>query len=101
MVTEYKHKQEMRVVDEMIQLAGSGGRCVLGSKVVTALEQRRVELLIVPWPSANEKLVDRLTLEALAAGADVKPVGGEAAERLIGECGVVARVYYNSSTYDR
>lgn len=98
-VAEYEHEQELALVEGMIDQMKSGGRCISDTKTVTAMEQHRVELLVVPWPSANEKLVDELVLEALKTGADVKPVGGLAAERLVDECGIVVRLHNNWKAY--
>jgi peptide subunit release factor 1 (eRF1) len=93
-VTEYEHQQELLLVEDTVRLAESGVRCAIGTDVVKALAERCVEWLILPSASANESLVDQLTVAALRAGAEVKTVSGVAAERLIAAGGVAARLYY-------
>ena len=57
------------------------------------LERKQVELLLLPWP-AESLTLETLAREALAAGATVELVSGEAAARLLAEGGVAARLFY-------
>jgi peptide subunit release factor 1 (eRF1) len=92
---EVEHQQEVALVDEVIDLARSGSRGALGLVAVEdCLARQQVELLILPWPLADPALRDRLPLAALAAGAKIEFVSGAAAERVIAEGGVAARLFY-------
>lgn len=92
---EYERQQEENLVNEVINLAKSEGRGALGKKsVLAALEQRRVEMLIVPYPVENETLATELPLKALASSSVIELVHGEAADRLKKEGGLAARLYY-------
>ena len=52
---EFERQEEMKLVQEVINLAKAGGRGALGWEAVReALEQKRVELLILPWPVPDE-----------------------------------------------
>jgi len=87
--------REVELVAEVVDLARSGGRGALGQADVAAcLERKQVELLVLPWPIADAELRDRLPREAVAAGARVELVSGEAAQRLAQEGGVAARLFY-------
>lgn len=92
---EVEHQQEIELVDEVVNFAKSGSRGALGLVAVEdCLARQQVELLILPWPIADPALRDRLPLAALAAGAKVELVTGAAAERVIAEGGVAARLFY-------
>ncbi len=86
--------RETALVGEVIDLAKSGGRGALGPAEVSAcLERKQVELLLLPWPGEDASL-ELLAREALAAGASVELVSGEAAARVVEEGGVAARLFY-------
>lgn len=88
---------ERALVDEVIDLARSGGRGALGREpVLERLRRAQVELLIVPWPLRDAGLRAELPERALAAGAEIELVAGEAAEQLEREGGLAARLYYAS-----
>jgi hypothetical protein len=90
---EYERENEMALVDQVINLAKSGGRGALGREaVMQALEQQRVELLLAPWP-LDDALND-LPARVFASGGGIELVHGEAAERLKAEGGLGARLYY-------
>ncbi|MFN8417813.1 MAG: VLRF1 family aeRF1-type release factor [Anaerolineae bacterium] len=92
---EYERQQEQELVNEVINLAKSEGRGALGkNSVLAALEQQRVEMLIVPYPVENEALAAELPLKALASSSVIELVHGEAADRLNEEGGLAARLYY-------
>jgi len=92
---DVEHQQELELVDEVVSFAKSGSRGALGVVAVEhCLAHQQVELLILPWPVADPALRDRLPLAALTAGAKLEFVSGEAAERVIAEGGVAARLYY-------
>ena len=93
-ISKYREDQELALVEEIVQLAKSGGRGALGNEVLSALEQGCVELLVVPCSQDNQKLVDLLTIHALIAGMEIKPVSDGAAARLMAEGGVAARLYH-------
>lgn len=91
----FERAQEQRIVDEVIDLAKSGGRGALGvPAVLKALANKQVELLIVPWPFTHDDLHARLPELALSAGARIELVAGPAAERLEREGGIAARLFY-------
>lgn len=95
----FERAQEQRVVDEVIDLAKSGGRGALGvPAVLQALANKQVELLIVPWPFQDDDLHARLPELALSAGAKIELVAGPAAERLEREGGIAARLFYATAT---
>ncbi|MBA3548641.1 MAG: hypothetical protein H0T76_19320 [Nannocystis sp.] len=90
-----EHQQEVELVEEVVGLAKSGNRGALGRVAVEdCLKRQQVELLILPWPLSDPDLRDRLPLAALAAGAKIEFVSGAAAERVIAEGGVAARLFY-------
>lgn len=90
-----ERQQEIELVDEVVDLAKSGGRGALGfAAIAQCLERKQVELLILPWPIEDPEVRDRLPLEALQAGAKIELVSGAAAERVLAEGGVAARLFY-------
>jgi hypothetical protein len=92
---EVERQQEVDLVDEIVNFARSGSRGALGLVAVEdCLERKQVELLVLPWPLEDPALRDRLPLAALAAGAKVELVSGAAAERVVAEGGVAARLFY-------
>lgn len=92
---EVEHAQEVELVDEVIDLARSGSRGALGLVAVEdCLARQQVELLILPWSLADAALRDHLPLAALRAGAKIEFVSGAAAERVVAEGGVAARLFY-------
>jgi hypothetical protein len=92
---EFERQQEKRIVDEVIDLARSGGRGALGvPAVLQALANKQVELLIVPWPCRDDDLHAKLPELALSAGARIELVAGPAAEQLEREGGIAARLFY-------
>lgn len=95
MALDYEQQREMKLVDELINLAKSGGRAALGTVAVEhALERQRVELLVAPWPMPNNHLAQELPFRVLASGGKIELVHGAAAERLKAEGGLAARLYY-------
>jgi hypothetical protein len=92
---EFERQRELELVQQVIDLAKSGGRGVLGrDKVLEALGQQRVELLIAPWPMDDTTLATELPLSASESSASIELVHGEAAELLQAEGGLAARLYY-------
>jgi peptide subunit release factor 1 (eRF1) len=92
---EAERKHELELVNQVIDFAKSRGRGALGEEAVkTAFDMKRVELLILPWPSNNPDLSDDLAFRALQMNSQIELVHGEAAERLNTEGGVAARLYY-------
>lgn len=92
---KYERKKEMELVDSVVGLAKSGGRGALGrEQVEEAMEQQRVELLIIPWPLEQKDLVSRLCLRALQSGTEIELVHGAAADKIRAEGGLAARLYY-------
>lgn len=92
---EYERQQEIILVQDVINLAKSGGRGALGWEGVRlALQMQQVELLILPWPVVDENQAADLTLKTFASGGTVELVHGEAAALLGGEGGLAARLYY-------
>lgn len=90
-----EREREVALVDEVVDMARSGGRGALGyAEVAACLERKQVELLLLPWPIADAELRDRLPREALAAGARVELVSGAAAQQILEEGGVAARLFY-------
>lgn len=92
----HERQQELRLVQEVIDFAKSGGRGALGTKaVMDALTMQRVELLILVWSEVDDGGVrPDLPLRAFASGGQVELVHGEAAELLKQEGGIAARLYY-------
>jgi hypothetical protein len=94
---EYERKGEMELVNQVIDFAKAGGRGALGEKdVQDALEQQRVELLVMPWPGGglDDETMQAYTFKAMESGSKFELVHGEAAERLMQEGKVGARLYY-------
>lgn len=92
---EYERAYQLRLVDEIVKLAKSRGRGALGMHdVMTALDQQRVELLVLPSPSVDQELADMLAEQVTASSGQVEWVSGEAADRLNAEGGIGARLYY-------
>lgn len=91
----FERSHEQALVDEVVDLARSGGRGALGVPAVLAcLANKQVELLLVPWPLRQPGLRASLPELALAAGAAIELVAGPAAERLEHEGGLAARLFY-------
>ncbi len=92
---EYERQEEIKLVQEVIDLAKAGGRGTLGWEGVRqALQMQRVELLILPWPVVDEAQAADLTLKTFASSGKIELVHGEAAQLLGGEGGLAARLYY-------
>ena len=94
---DYERQKEVTLVDDVIGLAKSDGRGALGQGAIEeALTQQRVELLIAPWEQAidNKAIVEHLAHKTLQNGGEVEFVHGEAAQLLIDEGGMAARLYY-------
>jgi hypothetical protein len=95
MALEYERQREMKLVDDLIDMAKARGRAALGIVAVEhALDQQRVELLVVPWPVTNHYLAQEIPFRLLTAGGKIELVHGAAAERLNTEGGIAARLYY-------
>lgn len=95
MALDYERQQEMKLVEEVIDLAKAGGRGGIGREAVLhMLDEHRVEMLIAPWPMPDDRLAQELPLRILASGGEVEFVHGPAAERLNAEGGLAARLYY-------
>lgn len=93
-VIRYERDFETRLLDEVIDFAKSGGRGALGRKdVMRALQENRVELLVVPYPldDADMKKLPELVARS---GGSIELVYGEAADKLREEGGFAARLYY-------
>ncbi|PCC73747.1 hypothetical protein SAMN02745121_06864 [Nannocystis exedens] len=92
---EHERAHESALVDEVVDLAKAGGRGALGiATVLQCLQNKQVELLLVPWPLAEAELRAQLPELAMAAGAKIELVAGAAAERVVQEGGLAARLYY-------
>jgi hypothetical protein len=94
---EYERKTEMELVNQVIDYAKAGGRAALGEKdVQDALEQQRVELLVMPWPGGglDNETMQAYTLKAMESSSKFELVHGDAADRLMQEGKVGARLYY-------
>ncbi len=91
----YERAQELNRVQQVIDFAKAGGRGALGRKdVELALQMRRVETLLLPWPTTDEVEANELSERAFASGGKVEWVRGAAADRLNQEGGIAARLYY-------
>lgn len=91
----YEREQESQLVDSVISLAKSGGRGTLGYHYIKrAFAMQQVELLLLPFPMENEDEATELSLLALRSGATIELVHGEAADKLLKESGIAARLYY-------
>jgi hypothetical protein len=93
---EFERRQEMELVDQVVNFARSGGRGALGvSAVREALDMQRVEMLVLNWPLEEETLGNELAFRALQLNSNIELVHGDAAALLHGEGkGVGARLYY-------
>lgn len=92
---EFEREREAELVEQVINLAKSGGRGALGRQTVMhALEQQQVEVLIAPWPLNDSRLRQELPERVFASSGSIEWVHGEAAERLKAEGGLGARLYY-------
>lgn len=92
---EHERAHECALVDEVVDLAKAGGRGALGiATVLGCLKNKQVELLLVPWPLAEPELQVNLPEMAMAAGARIELVAGAAAERVLQEGGLAARLFY-------
>ncbi len=93
---EYERRNEVEIVDQIINLARSGGRGALGmDDVLSTIDQQRVELLVLPWPlEGDEAMLRLMTVRTLQNNGQVELVFGEAAARLRDAGGVGARLYY-------
>lgn len=92
----YERKREMELVEQVVNLAKAGGRGAVGKEAVMhALDQQRVELLIIPWPLPDgDGVMSELPLRMMESGGSMELVHGEAAERVKAEGGLAARLYY-------
>lgn len=93
---DYERNHEMELVEQVINMAKAGGRGALGKEAVLhALDQQRVELLIIPWPLPDgDGVLSELPLRIMESGGAMELVHGEAAERIKAEGGLAARLYY-------
>jgi hypothetical protein len=93
---EFERKNEMEIVEQVIDFAKSGGRGALGvDDVLSAVDQQRVELLVVPWPlDGASEMIKLMTTQVLQNNGQVELVHGAAADRLKKEAPVAARLYY-------
>ncbi len=99
MALEYEYQQEMMLVEQVVNTAKAGGRASIGREAVLhALDQQRVELLLAPWPMPDERLAQEIPSRVFAAGGDVELVHGPAAQRLMDEGGLAARLYFAPRT---
>jgi hypothetical protein len=119
-VTTWSRERERREVEETMNIANAGGRAILGPDAcLRLLQQGRVShlyyasnLALTGWrlpdgsltlstaadaPERRKEephLVERMVEMAFETGADVTPVEGEAAERLMDMGGMEARLRY-------
>lgn len=92
---DYERQFEDGLIEDVINMAKSGGRAALGrDDVLKAVEEQRVEMLIAPWPLTDEYLLHTLPEKMLHSSAELELVHGDAAERLNAEGGLAARLYY-------
>ncbi len=94
---DYERRMEMELVEEIIDFAKAGGRGALGTKrVEEALQQQRVELLVMPWPGGglDDNQMHSYTMKAFKSSSQFELVHGDAAELLLNEGGIGARLYY-------
>src|SRR5690606_24658542 len=92
---DFEREHEQTLVDEVVNLAKSGGRGALGTRdVLECLRNKQVELLLVPWPLTDPELRVTLPELAMASSAEIELVAGPAAERIVEEGGLAARLYY-------
>jgi hypothetical protein len=91
----YERDIEMDMVNDVIELAKSGGRGALGhADVIQALVEQRVETLLLTYPPENTDIANSLKLQAFKADTEIELVHGDPAEKLEGEGGVAAKLYY-------
>lgn len=91
----YERAYEVRLVDEVIDMAKSNGRGAVGrDAVMRALEEQRVELLILPYPVDDDPFAAELQRKLLKSSGTLELVYGAAADRLREEGGIGARLYY-------
>lgn len=93
-VSENRLAEDLQLVQNTIDLAKSGGRAARGTEVLNAIDEHRVETLILPLVSSNQALVNKLSYDVLLRGGQVKLVTKNAADYLIEDCGIVASLYY-------
>lgn len=92
----YERQQEMALVEQLVNQAKANGRAALGKeRVLKALNQQQVELVVAPWPMDDDALAQDLPIQVLNAGNELQLVHGDAAERLNQEGGLAARLYYS------
>lgn len=95
----HERQTESALLDEVINAAKAGGRGALGrDDVVKALDEQRIETLLLPYPPRDTDLADELKLRAFRAGANIELLHGEPADKLASEGGVGARLYYTYET---
>jgi peptide subunit release factor 1 (eRF1) len=91
----YERAHEKELLTQVIDFAKSGGRGALGRKaVMDALQQQRVELLILPYPMDDQALMEQMTQLVMQSSGSIEFVHDNEAERLRQEGGVAARLYY-------
>lgn len=90
----HEQERDQEMVEEVLGLAKSGGRGVLGREgVAHSLKMQQVEALVLSWPADPE--MEELVRDTLALNGGVRVAEGEAGERLNAEAGgVAARLYY-------
>ncbi len=92
---DHERDYEKALLDTVIDRAKSGGRGALGRKaVLKALNEQRVEMIIAPYPIAEDDLMHTLPALAMASNSRIELVHGEAADRLHEEGGIAAQLYY-------
>lgn len=92
---DFERSYEMRLVDDVIDMAKANGRGALGrDDVLKALEEKRVELLILPYPVEDDTFAAELQQALLKSSGSLELVYGAAADRLRAEGGIGARLYY-------
>lgn len=94
---KHERAKENEMVDRVLGVAHAGGKATIGATAVKrALDEQRVELLLLPFPVDNA--TDALAYKALRNNAKVELVGGEAAQKLTEAGGVAADLYYELPT---
>jgi len=94
---DFEREQERILVEDLIGMAKSNGRAVLGQdEIEDALTQQRVELLVAPWMAQSniQDTVKHLVTHTIQNGGNIEFVHGKAADILKDEGGVAARLYY-------
>lgn len=88
--------RDLALVEEIDELARSGGRGALGHDAVhRALDLQAVHTLVLPYPLAAS-ITDELMIKAVRSSSLLAFVYGEAAERLHEQGGLGARLYFAS-----